>query len=517
MSLKLYNSLSRQREEFVPLAPPRVGFYKCGMTVYGPAHLGHAKSSIHFDVMVRWLRHCGYDVTYVQNITDVGHLTNDADDGEDPVVREARRRGLHPMAVAETFTRDWLADMESLNMLRPDIMPRASGHVSEQIELSELLIAKGHAYVVNGSVYFDVSTFPAYGRLSGRRIDEGEAGTRVGVRSEKRQPADFALWKRADPEHLMRWNSPWGIGFPGWHLECSAMGMKYLGETFDIHGGGLDNLFPHHECEIAQSEAATGKPFVRYWLHNNMCTVNAQKMSKSLGNGIAIADILRNGHSLLAKTFEAAVVRHFILTSHYRATLDFSNDALAAAESGSHKLRDALRELDAAAGAVALASPESASAASTPAAGAATPLGTPRALTAARTARTPAIRAALEGAVTKFAEAMDEDFNSASALATLFDVARQTSTWVREAASKPDLAAAFHVFSGLTSDALGLCWSSGPGGDAQRGKLDDVIQLLVDLRNEARKSKNFALGDQIRQRLSAIGVELRDGAEGTKW
>ncbi len=518
MSLKLHNSLTRRREPFIPIAPPRVGFYKCGVTVYAAAHLGHAKSAIHFDVMVRWLRHCGYDVTYIQNITDVGHLTNDADDGEDPVVREARRRGLHPMAVAETFTRDWLDDMDALHMLRPDMMPRASGHVSEQVELAQTLLEKGHAYVVNGSVYFDVSTFPSYGQLSGRTIEEGAAGTRVALRSEKRQPADFALWKRAEPEHIMRWNSPWGEGFPGWHLECSAMGMKYLGESFDIHGGGLDNLFPHHECEIAQSECATGKPFVRYWLHNNMCTVNGQKMSKSLGNGIAIRDILRSGHALLSKTFESAVVRHFILTSHYRATLDFSNDALLAVESGSHRLRDALRELQAA-----LPQSRMAAAAAAESAGsesqAPLALGQPRALAAARSAASDVVRQTLESAVTRFAEHMDEDFNSAAAIAVLFELIRSTTALLRDAATAPpaDIRAAYLVLAALCQDVLGFEWSGGSQSSGGRQQLDGVISLLVELRQQARAAKNFSLGDQIRMRLSALGIELRDGPDGTKW
>lgn len=487
MPLKLYNSLTRQREEFVPLNPPRVGFYKCGMTVYGPAHLGHVKSGVHFDVMIRWLRYSGYDVNYVQNITDVGHLTNDSDEGEDPVAREARRRGLHPMAVAEKFTRDWLDDMDAMNFIRPDIMPRASGHITEQIELAERLIAKGHAYVVDGSVYFDVSSFPAYGRLSGRTVSEQEAGTRVSVRSEKRRPADFALWKRADAGHLMQWRSPWGMGYPGWHLECSAMGLKYLGDTFDIHGGGLDNQFPHHECEIAQSECATGKPFVRYWLHNNMCTVNGQKMSKSLGNGIAVQDILSRGHALLSRTFDAAVVRHFILTSHYRATLDFSNEALASAESGSHRLRDAICELTRAAGEA--------------------PAGEVR----------PAVRGALEPYQRRFLEAMDEDFNTASAIAVLFEMVRESGEWLRGGLSREDLVQAAVLMRSLAEDALGFRWPVSAGAGAAAKRADELIGLLVELRREARGSRNFALSDQIRDRLAALGIELRDGPQGTTW
>jgi cysteinyl-tRNA synthetase len=492
MGLRVYNSLSRHLEDFTPLNPPRVGFYKCGMTVYGPAHLGHAKSGVHFDVMVRWLRVSGYDVNYIQNITDVGHLTGDADDGEDPVTREARRRGLHPMAVAEAFTRAWLDDMDSLHMLRPEIMPRATGHIPEQIAMCRELLSKGNAYEVNGSVYFDVRTFPAYGKLSGRSVEEQEAGTRVEVRSEKRHPADFALWKRADADHIMRWDSPWGWGFPGWHLECSAMSRAYLGETVDIHGGGLDNQFPHHECEIAQSESCTGKPFVRYWLHNNMCTINGQKMSKSLGNGVLIRDAIatdkplldKSGGVLLDRAFEPAVVRHFILTSHYRAPQDFSNDSLAAAESGSYKLRDAFRE----AGRAALSAPSK-----------------PMSAT---------IRAALETVEKSFGESMNDDFNTATAIAALFDLARQTREWLADGAGREDLLAVDTLAGRLAGASLGLLWRDG-GGKAS--KQDELIKLLIELRQEARKSKNFALSDQVRDRLLSIGVELRDGPQGTGW
>lgn len=486
MALKIYNSMSRQREDFTPLNPPRVTFYKCGMTVYGPAHLGHAKSAIHFDVMVRWLRASGYLVNYIQNITDVGHLTNDADDGEDPVVREARRRGLHPMAVAESFSRLWLDDMDALNMLRPDVMPRASGHITEQIDLARRLIDKGCAYEVNGSVYFDVSTFPAYGRLSGRTVDEGEAGTRVEVRSEKRRPADFALWKRAEPDHILRWNSPWGEGFPGWHLECSAMSQKYLGETLDLHGGGLDNMFPHHECEIAQSECAHGRPFVRYWVHNNMCTLNGTKMSKSLGNGVTIREAIRDGHALLESAFEPVVIRHFILTSHYRQTLDFSSEALRAAQSGSYRLRDALRELTRAARE---APPQPAA---------------------------PQIAAALAATRQRFDEAMNEDFNTPVALAALFDLVRQVGGWLSGGLGREDAAATAALFQRCAVDVLGFDWTT-PGASGDAAKRDELIRLLIDLRADARKSKNFALGDQIRERLAGLGVELKDGPTGTTW
>lgn len=531
MSLKVYNSLTRRREDFVPLNPPRVGMYVCGPTVYGHSHLGHAKSYVSFDVIVRWLRTPpplgpGYLVNYVQNITDVGHLTDDADAGEDKIVVEARRRGLHPMAVVESFMRSYLEDMDALNVLRADIIPRATGHITEQIELIRELVDGKHAYVVNGSVYFDVGSFREYGKLSGRKVEEMEAGARVAISEEKRHPADFALWKKAEASHIMRWPSPWGDGFPGWHIECSAMSQKYLGDTLDIHGGGLENQFPHHECEIAQSEAATGRPFVRYWLHNNMVTLNGQKMGKSLGNAISLKDVFRGreggvvdrgGAVLLEKTYEPVVVRHFILTSHYRATLDFSSEALGAAESGSQKLRTAARELSRAAGAD--PSPAGDRRAADPIR-AREEAGTAGASPLSALAPTPAIRAALADTETRFAEAMNEDFNTAAAIATLFDLSRSTSTWIRESASQADLRAADNLMRHLAEDVLGFRWdegNAGGGGGELLTQRDAAIGLLVNMRAEARKAKNFALGDEIRNKLAAAGIQLKDGPQGTTW
>ena len=340
MPLRIHNTLTRRKEDFQPLTPGRVGIYVCGPTVYGPAHLGHAKSYVAFDVVVRWLRHSGYAVRYVQNITDVGHLVSDADEGEDKIAREARARGLEPMEVAERWTREYFEDMDSLGVLRPDISPRATGHIPEQIELVQRLIDRGLAYEAGGSVYFDVARWPDYGKLSGRRVEEAETGTRVAAKEEKRHPADFALWKKADPTHIMQWNSPWGRGFPGWHIECSAMSMRYLGETFDIHGGGQDNRFPHHEDEIAQSEGATGKPFARYWMHNGLVTINGQKMGKSLGNYISLKELFgraaiderRKQIVGIAKGYDPLTVRFLILQNHYGSNLDISEDNLTAAE-----------------------------------------------------------------------------------------------------------------------------------------------------------------------------------------
>jgi cysteinyl-tRNA synthetase len=508
MGLKVFNTLGRKVEEFQPVNPPHVGMYVCGPTVYGHSHLGHAKSYVSFDVLLRWLRASGYNVNYVQNITDVGHLTDDADAGEDKIIAEARRRGLHPMAVVEIFMRSYFEDMDALNVHRPDISPRASAHILEQIAAVQDLLAKGCAYEVNGSVYFDVSKKQDYGKLSGRSVAELEAGARVAVNEEKRHPADFALWKRAEPGHIMRWASPWGEGFPGWHLECSVMSQKYIGATLDIHGGGMENQFPHHECEIAQGECATGQPFCRYWLHNNMVTINGQKMGKSLGNSVYLKDLFytdkplldRSGNVLVEKRFEPAVIRHFILTSHYRSPLDFSNDALKGAESGCYKLRDSVRELT------------NAAATAAQKAGLSLPtLGAPR-----PAAKSEAVQKVLAEADKRFTEMMDDDFNTAAAIATVFEFTRSTGTWVREAAPAEDLVAATALMQRFTSDVLGLKWADPVGGGDNQAR-HELIQLLVDLRNEARKSKNFGLSDQIRTRLAAIGVELKDGPQGTTW
>lgn len=511
MGLKIHNSLTRKRDDFQPLNPPRVGVYVCGPTVYGHSHLGHAKSYISFDAIIRWLRFSGYVVNYVQNITDVGHLTDDADAGEDKIIAEARRRGLHPMAVADTFMHSYYEDMDALNILRPDIAPRASGHIPEQIEAARRLLEKGHAYEVNGSIYFDVSSFWKYGQLSGRNVAEMEAGARVEVNPEKRHPADFALWKRAEPGHIMQWPSPWGAGYPGWHLECSVMSQKYIGETLDIHGGGLENQFPHHECEIAQAECITGKPFARYWLHNNMCTLNGQKMGKSLGNAITLKEIFYTGTKHLEKTFEPVVIRHFVLTSHYRQTLDFSSEALKAAESGSYKLRDAARELARAAEAAITRGAPAAAAAFQPEDAAETKVAAIAAI-----AQSEPIRAALADVGKRFVDAMNEDFNTAAAIATLFDLAKQSGEWLAGGANDADRIAADALMRSLTGDALGFRWAA-PMGGGDESKQNALIQLLVDLRAEARKGKNFALSDQIRDRLAALGVQLKDGAGGTHW
>ena len=492
MPLSIYNTLTREKEEFAPLAPPHVGMYVCGPTVYGHPHLGHAKSYISFDVILRYLRYRGYDVLYVQNITDVGHLTDDthgmADEGEDKIIREARRQHRHPMAVVEFYTRSYFEDMDALNVLRPDISPRATGHIPEQIELVQRLLERGHAYESNGSVYFDVTSWRDYGRLSRRNVEEMEAGARVEVSGDKRHPADFALWKRAEPGHIMQWNSPWGRGYPGWHLECSVMSMKYLGESFDIHGGGIENQFPHHECEIAQSEAATGRPFVRFWIHHNMVTVDGQKMGKSLGNFITLKQLFTGDHPRLQKAFDPLVVRQFVLTSHYRSPQDFSNEALIAAESGFEKLRAAVT------------------------------LARDAARDANEGSPAPAIAARLQEIRAGFEKAMDDDFNTAVAMSMLFDLVRDVHAWSAAGVSPESWRAVVDVFDTLGGDVLGIVpkkysRDAGPSKDL----LDPVVRLCIELRAEARKARNFAQADGIRARLLAAGIQLEDRPDGTGW
>jgi len=486
MALVVYNTLHRSKEPFEPLQPGRALVYVCGPTVYGHSHLGHAKSYISFDVIVRWLRAAGYETTYVQNITDVGHLTDNADEGEDKVIAEARQRGLHPMAVAEQYTNSYLDDMDALGVQRPDIMPRASGHIPEQIDLCQRLLATGHAYQVNGSVYFDVTSFEGYGKLSGRVLDDVQSGARVAIVDEKRDPRDFALWKRAEPEHIMQWASPWGMGYPGWHVECSAMSMKYLGESFDIHGGGLENQFPHHECEIAQSEGATGEPFVKYWLHNHMITVNGEKMGKSKGNFILIKQIIDPDwemHELIGRKYDPLVLRMYVLNSHYRSDLDFSPEGLEAAQAGIKRLHGAVQAVRRAMNG---------------------PAGEPANIDL------PAFEQA-------FADAMNDDFNTPQAIAVLFDLTREVNSAMNR--GKPvdpgELAAIDLFYRQYGGGVLGLVPDTFASTDA--GLEGTLVELLIELRTEARKSRNFELSDAIRDRLAAVGVQLEDRPEGTTW
>lgn len=479
MSLYLYNTLSRQKEEFKPLHDGRVGMYVCGPTVYSHSHVGHAKSYVSFDIIVRYLRFLGYKVLYVQNITDVGHLL---DDGEDRMLKQSKIDKVHPMQIAETITQSYFEDMDALGVLRPDISPRATGHIIEQIELVKQLLKKGFAYEVNGSVYFDVRKYKDYGKLSGRSVEEMLEGTRVETRSEKRTPQDFALWKKADAEHIMRWPSPWGEGFPGWHIECSAMSMKYLGERFDIHGGGLDNQFPHHECEIAQSECATGHAFATYWIHNNLVTVNGQKMSKSLGNFVTLKDAFRK--------FDPLVLRFFILQSHYRSPLDFSDEALQGASVGLEKLLNTVRNLRA---------------------------ELARAETETRTA-TASID--LESFTSRMSASMDDDFNTPQVIAILFDFSREVNTLLNDGSlyTAASLQAIDHVYREFGGEVLGLIPETIMTGGSSNGAMEGgLIQLLIDIRKEVRAQKLWGLSDAIRDGLKSIGITLEDKKDGTTW
>ncbi len=473
MALTVYNSLSRSKELFEPLIPGRVTMYVCGPTVYDNPHIGHVKSYVSFDVVVRYLRFLGYKVRYVQNITDVGHLL---DSGEDRILRGAEREQVQPMELVERYTRAYFAAMDALNVLRPDISPRASGHVPEQIELVQKLIDKGMAYAVNGSVYFDVGKFPEYGKLSGRKVEEQMAGARLEVVEEKRHPADFALWKKAEPEHIMQWNSPWGRGFPGWHIECSAMSMKYLGESLDIHGGGMENQFPHHECEIAQSEAATGKRFVKYWLHNNMVLVDGVKMSKSLGNFTTVEKALGK--------FSGEQVRFFILQSHYRSPVDFSDAAISAAAQGLERLRGTLESLRRLSG--------GAAAGATPSA---------------------AAMALSETYGGRFIAEMDDDFNTPAAIGQLFDFCREINKHLDAGGAPADALLFENKLSAFLGEVLGLRLESGGGAVAA----EPFIELLLKLRAALRQKREFQMADQLRDQLQELGVAIEDGKEGTRW
>lgn len=477
MTLKIYNVLSRQKEEFVPLHPGRVNMYVCGPTVYDYSHIGHAKTYISFDVVVRFLRYLGYDVLYVQNLTDVGHLL---DSGEDRVLKMARQASVTPMQVVEKYTKMYFDNMDALGVLRPDISPRASAHIPEQIEMIQALIDLGHAYEANGSVYFDVSSFPEYGKLSGRKVEELEEGARVAVLAEKRHPADFALWKFAEPEHLLRWNSPWGEGFPGWHIECSAMSRKYLGETFDIHGGGIDNIFPHNECEIAQSEAAHGQTFARYWMLVGSLTLDGVKMSKSLGNTLTIDEALAR--------WRPEAIRTFILQGHYRSPKDLSEKDVEAAQKGWERMY----------GAVQLTRQQMRSAG--------------EGLVEAE------VLAMLEETRQNFVEKVSDDFNAPAGIAELQELTGRVYTLLNEGPrlNRATLEAIDHLYGELGGQVLGII----PDVEDQSGSAEreaGLVRLLIDLRAQARENRDWATADQIRDQLTGLGIVLEDRPEGTTW
>jgi len=485
MALQIYNVLHREKQPFEPLHEGKVNMYVCGPTVYDHAHVGHAKTYISFDVVVRYLRWRGYDVLYVQNLTDVGHLL---DTGEDRILKKARQTQALPMQIVETYTRSYFEDMDALGVVRPDISPRASCHIPDQIKMIQTLIDKGHAYVTEqGNVYFDVYSWPEYGKLSNRRLDDQEAGARVDVRDDKRHAEDFALWKAAEPEHILRWDSPWGEGYPGWHIECSAMATKYLGPTFDIHGGGVDNIFPHNECEIAQSEAANDAPFARYWMLVGSLTVPDEfgipvKMSKSLGNFYTIKDAL--------KLHRPEVLRTFILTSHYRNPIVFSEEALDSARKGWERIYGAVR------------------------------LVRSKLATAPAGEAGNAILDVLSQARQRFIEAMDDDFNAPGGLAVLHDLTREVNTLLNsgQAVGKSVLEAIDATYRELGGTVLGIVPSetiSAGTGNAERE--EGLIQMLVDLRAQARANRDFATADRIRAHLAELGVTLEDRPDGTVW
>lgn len=485
-NLFITNSLSRKKEKFEPINPPHVGMYVCGPTVYGYPHLGHARPYITFDVVYRYLTFIGYKVRYVRNITDVGHLENDGDEGEDKIAKKARLEQLEPMEVVELYTESFHEAMRLLNNKNVSIEPRASGHIIEQISMIEKILNHGFGYVSNGSVYFDVINYSKkhdYGKLSGRVIEELIAGAgnerrELEGQDEKRNPADFALWKKASPEHIMRWKSPWGDGFPGWHIECSAMSTKYLGETFDIHGGGMDLLFPHHESEIAQSKGANESAPVKYWVHNNMITINGQKMGKSLGNFINLNQFFSGEHKLLERPYNAMTIRFFVLQAHYRSTLDFSNDGLKAAEKGLEKLMTACKTL--------------------------------RKISASGSSSSD-IKAWQQSCY----DAINDDFNTAIVIANLFEAVRVINSVNAgtEKISPEDLELLKKTFHDFVFDILGLKEEKA----MDQKDVEGLMQFILRLRAEAKARKDFATSDEIRDELNKIGFEIMDGKEGTSW
>jgi cysteinyl-tRNA synthetase len=485
--MEIYNTLSRKKERFEPLHPPHVGMYVCGPTVYGDPHLGHARSAVSFDVLFRYLQYKGYKVRYVRNITDVGHLENDADAGEDKLAKKARLEQLEPMEVAKYYTDRYHDMMDALNVRRPSIEPNASGHIMEQIDMVQQILDAGFAYVVNGSVYFDVVKYNQqhhYGVLSGRVVEELLSATRGNLegQDEKRNSVDFALWKKAQPEHIMRWRSPWSDGFPGWHLECSAMGRKYLGDRFDIHGGGMDLLFPHHESEIAQSQIANGDTPCRYWMHNNMITVNGQKMGKSLGNSILLEEFFTGKHRLLTQAYTPMTVRFFILQAHYRSTLDFSNDALQAAERGLKRLLEAAKTVE-----------------------------------KLPFSETEAHAAEVDALAKKIVAALDDDLNTPIAIAHLFDAVRlvNAANDKKEPLGKTAVEQLQRLFNDIVSGVLGLRDDRQTAGND--ALLDGVINMILDVRNTAKANKDFATSDKIRNELTALGVAVKDTKEGSSY
>ncbi len=482
--LQIYNTLTRRKEIFEPIKPPHVGMYVCGPTVYGDAHLGHARAAITFDIVFRYLLHLGYKVRYVRNITDVGHLENDTDElGEDKIAKKARLEELEPMEVVQYFANRYHKDMERLNVLPPSIEPTASGHIIEQIAYVKEILEKGYGYEKDGSVYFDVVKYNKdynYGKLSGRKVEDLLENTReLAGQEDKKNSFDFALWKKADPKHIMRWPSPWSEGYPGWHMECSAMSSKYLGDHFDIHGGGLDLLFPHHESEIAQSNAAKGSDTVKYWMHNNMITVDGQKMGKSLNNFITLNEFFSGEHEALDRPYAPMTIRFFMLQAHYRSTLDFSNDALKAAEKGMNKLFESYNLLDK--------------------------------LKVSGTSSTD---------VRKYEQlcfdALNDDFNTPIVLAHLFDLSKVINqvNSEKETLTKEDIDFVKNLMGTLLFNILGLR-DDREKDDSQL--VEYLMKTILDIRQQAKENKDYATADKIREELEKLNIRLKDSKEGTGW
>ena len=489
-TLLIYNTLSRRKERFEPLHAPNVGMYVCGPTVYGDPHLGHARPAITFDILFRYLRHLGYKVRYVRNITDVGHLEHDADEGEDKIAKKARLEQLEPMEIAQYYTNRYHQAMDALGVLRPSIEPHATGHIIEQQQLVKQIIDNGFAYESNGSIYFDIEAYNKkykYGILSGRSLENiKEASRELDGVGEKHNQADFALWKKAQPEHIMRWPSPWSDGFPGWHCECTAMGRKYLGEEFDIHGGGMDLVFPHHECEIAQAVASQGKQMVKYWMHNNMLTVNGQKMGKSLGNFITLEQFFTGSHPLLTQAYTPMTIRFFMLSAHYRSTVDFSDEALQASQKGLERLMDGLKNLE----------------------------------------RVP-VSDKCDEATEQFVkslrqrcyDAMNDDLMTQLVISYLFEACHLVNALIDHKASicadcLNELKEVMHLF---TNDILGLSADNAAGNAEREESFGKVVDMVLDLRAKAKAAKDWATSDRIRNELAALGFEVKDTKDGATW
>jgi cysteinyl-tRNA synthetase len=480
----IYNTLTRKKEVFEPLHPPLVGLYVCGPTVYGDPHLGHARPAITFDLLFRYFTHIGYKVRYVRNITDVGHLEHDSDAGEDKIAKKARIEQLEPMEVVQLYMNSYHDRMKELNVLPPNIEPMASGHIIEQQQMVSRLLSNGYAYESNGSVYFDIDKYSRkynYGKLSGRNTEDLLTTSReLEKQADKRNPLDFALWKKAESGHIMHWPSPWSEGFPGWHLECSVMSRKYLGEQFDIHGGGMDLLFPHHECEIAQTVGDQGKESVRYWMHNNMITINGQKMGKSLGNAILLEEFFTGNHKLLDKAYSPITIRFFILQAHYRSPLDFSNEALSATEKGLERLREGIKNLK---------------------------------------KIVPSEKSTIDpGKIEKnFYEAMNDDMNSPVAISHLFDGIRDINSVIagNDSLTASDAEKMKKIYRTFVNDILGICDESQTSENKEI--LHGLIDLLLKMRMEARNNKDFKTSDRIRNELEKLGVEIRDTKDGFEW